>query len=809
MDLTAPETTIDDSPAAESNDTTPSFEFSGTDNHSADADLTFECSVDGAAFASCTSPADYTLAEGAHTFAVRATDEAGNTDATPAQFSWIIDLTEPNTTITDGPDDPTNSTSASFDFTATDPDSGGVSSGVAGSECRLDSSSPADWVACSSGVTYTSLGEGSHTFEVRSTDQAGNLETTPDSFTWFVDLTAPETTIDDSPAAESNDTTPSFEFSGTDNHSADADLTFECSVDGAAFASCTSPADYTLAEGAHTFAVRATDEAGNTDATPAQFSWIIDLTEPNTTITDGPDDPTNSTSASFDFTATDPDSGGVSSGVAGSECRLDSSSPADWVACSSGVTYTSLGEGSHTFEVRSTDQAGNLETTPDSFTWFVDLTAPETTIDDSPAAESNDTTPSFEFSGTDNHSADADLTFECSVDGAAFASCTSPADYTLAEGAHTFAVRATDEAGNTDATPAQFSWIIDLTEPNTTITDGPDDPTNSTSASFDFTATDPDSGGVSSGVAGSECRLDSSSPADWVACSSGVTYTSLGEGSHTFEVRSTDQAGNLETTPDSFTWLIDVTDPAVAITFPAHGGAYSELSWNAGCAPLAGDFCGTASDGGSGLESVEVSVYRAATDKFWDGTSFSSDDEIFSSVGTASPWDEAFPFANFPSTGSYTIHVVATDEASNASDASATFQINRYSLDFLPPIDDSTTGNIAINTGKNGRVIPVKVRVFLEGVNQSSAQIAEGRLTISVNKVVCGSAAVVDGVEQYADAGASNANTNAFRPTSDHWIYNLDTKALGLTTNQCYRLDVYLDGVRISTQEFAIFKPVK
>ena len=61
----------------------------------------------------------------------------------------------------------------------------------------------------------------------------------------------------------------------------------------------------------------------------------------------------------------------------------------------------------------------------------------------------------------------------------------------------------------------------------------------------------------------------------------------------------------------------------------------------------------------------------------------------------------------------------------------------------------------------------------------------------------------------YADAGASNDNTNDFRATSDHWIYNLDTTGLGLVTNKCYRLDVSLDGIRISTQQFAVFKPTK
>ena len=117
--------------------------------------------------------------------------------------------------------------------------------------------------------------------------------------------------------------------------------------------------------------------------------------------------------------------------------------------------------------------------------------------------------------------------------------------------------------------------------------------------------------------------------------------------------------------------------------------------------------------------------------------------------------------------------------------------------------------NVVVNTGKNGRVIPVKVNVYLEGTNQSSGQIAEGRLTISVNLVTCGSSAATDGIELYADAGASNGNTNQFRATGDSWIYNLDTKALGLVTTKCYRLDVYLDGAKISTQQFAVFQPTK
>ena len=295
-------------------------------------------------------------------------------------------------------------------------------------------------------------------------------------------------------------------------------------------------------------------------------------------------------------------------------------------------------------------------------------------------------------------------------------------------------------------------------------------------------------------------------------------YTSLSDGSHTFKVRAVDNAGNIESTPATYTWLIDTVAPNVVIAHPATGGAYSEASWDTGCSTPAGDFCGSASDAGSGLALVQVSIYRASTNRWWDWTtqSFTATTEQMSMVTvTAGSWNKAFSFANFPTTGSYTIHARATDLATNVSDAYSTFTINRFSLVYHSPIDGSTNTNVVINTGKNGRVIPVKINVYLEGVNQSSAQIAEGLLTININPVTCGSSAVVDSVELYADAGQSNGSTNEFRANADGWIYNLDTRALNLVTNQCYRLDVYLKSsptspaVRISTQQFAIFKPVK
>jgi hypothetical protein len=90
------------------------------------------------------------------------------------------------------------------------------------------------------------------------------------------------------------------------------------------------------------------------------------------------------------------------------------------------------------------------------YTWTIDQTAPETVISNGPASSASSTSASFAFT-----SPEPGANFQCALDGAAFAACTSPWAYSgLALGSHSFQVRAVDAAGNTDATPATYPWTI-------------------------------------------------------------------------------------------------------------------------------------------------------------------------------------------------------------------------------------------------------------------------------------------------------------------------------------------------------------
>ncbi len=568
VDTAPPNTTIDSGPSGTVTSRSATFTFSSTD-----ATATFECNVDGAGFSGCSSPKGYgSLADGSHSFSVRARDPVGNVDPSPPLRSWTVAATPPDTSITSGPSGTVTSKSASFSFTS----SGGTSF-----ECNLDGGS---FSTCSSPQSYSSLGDGQHTFSVRAKDANGLLDPTPASRSWTIDTTAPDTTLSGGPAQGStvSATSATFSFSSTDGTA-----TFECSLEGGAFASCTSPRTVSsLGNGSHTFSVRARDPVGNVDATPPSRTWTVDTTAPDTTLSGGPAEGStvSATSATFSFSSTD--------GTATFECKLDSAS---FAACTSPDTVSGLRDGSHTFSVRARDPAGNVDASPPSRTWTVDAIAPDTTLSGGPSGTVSATSATFSFSSTDGTA-----TFECKLDSASFAACASPVTVSgLGDGSHTFSVRAHDPVGNIDATPTSRTWTVDTTAPDTTLSGGPSGVVSATSATFSFSSTD--------GTATFECSLDGGA---FGTCTSPRTVSGLKDGSHTFSVRAHDPAGNVDATPSSLTWTIDTVAPTLVV--PANG-VTAEANGPTGSKV---NFTVTGSDGSNALLPNQITCVPASGSLF-------------------------------------------------------------------------------------------------------------------------------------------------------------------------------------------------
>jgi len=135
---------------------------------------------------------------------------------------------------------------------------------------------------CSEAGTVTVAGSGSSSggSQPNTTSATSPTTTTTPTTPTPTTPTPPDTAITSAPGSLVNTTTAVFDFTSNT-----AGSTFQCSLDGAPWASCTSPQTYTnLAAGAHTFEARA-DSDGTVDPTPAQATWTIDTTPPVVTLT--------------------------------------------------------------------------------------------------------------------------------------------------------------------------------------------------------------------------------------------------------------------------------------------------------------------------------------------------------------------------------------------------------------------------------------------------------------------------------------------------------------------------------------------
>ena len=360
---------------------------------------------------------------------------------------------------------------------------------AAGVTLELEGGTTAD--ATIAHITFTALSEGVTQVVFRpdvddiqctwlaDTDGHEILPTKVNSQTIVIDGTKPVPTIAAEPASWFNQTVqPSLTltFSASDNLSGIAG--YELSIDGGTWFPATSPYVHDVsgfADGTHTAAVRATDNAGNQEEATTNF--YLDKTAPTGLTVSASSDWTAATTIGVTFGADC-----SFSGAAKWELQVDATG---WVEVTGGATggthvlnIAGLSDGPHTVGLQVTDNAGNVAVAPSPATINVDHTVPTDLVVSASSDWTNAATLDVTFSADCSVSGAAK--WELQVDATGWVEVTGGATggthvlniAGLSDGPHTVGLQVTDNAGNVAVAPSPATINVDHTLPSIAITSG-------------------------------------------------------------------------------------------------------------------------------------------------------------------------------------------------------------------------------------------------------------------------------------------------------------------------------------------------
>ncbi|RMH57425.1 MAG: T9SS C-terminal target domain-containing protein, partial [Candidatus Hydrogenedentota bacterium] len=568
-------TLVSPADSAATNDTTPAFSWTGdADTYSfqlstvADFSSIAESTVTASsAFTASEHPAD------TYYWRVIASDAAGNVETSPARSLFIdTEITVTAATPADGVD--TNVTPPTFTWTGT-----ADTYRIQISRLNDFSSITVETVTAATVFTPSSpLGEDTYYWRVGAWDRAGNAETTA-ARSFHIDTSVAVALV--SPAAffQSNDTTPTFTWSG------DADTfilqvstvsDFSALFDSTTTAMTTFTATQYYPQDTYYWRVGGMDRLGNADTTAARILFIdtgliINLLSPADSTA------TNDTTPTFQWSGNGDTFLFQISRVAAFTSLFDSFTSTTADSYTPVVPYP---EDTYYWRVATRDNSGNQDTTVSRILW-IDTTPPAAAVLVSPAdsAATNDPMPTFTWTANAETSV-IEVSTSPAFASLAFVETTTATTATptsrLPQDTYSWRVHTIDAAGNRTAATTVRTLFIDTSISVALSAPADNALTNDSTPTFTWTGdadtytieitTDPAFGSINdSAILAATTHTAAPLPAD--------TYF--------WRVRATDRAGN-NATSSTRTLVID-TGVSVSLSSPADSSATNDstptFSW--------------------------------------------------------------------------------------------------------------------------------------------------------------------------------------------------------------------------------------
>ncbi len=490
------------------------------------------------------------LSEGIHNIRVIGKDENGNLqDINQAtEIHFIIDKTPPIATLLRTPEIVTSSKEIAVMV-------GGLD--VTTYRYRINSEPWSNVISINAPIIRKNLLNGNYRLEVKGIDDAGNEQINPTIFEWRI-IAGSAIQILSKPERYTRIRNATFVISGQDIYF------YKYSVNNqpwSSYISIDQPiALNNLTDGDYNIKIVGAIIPGNTstETEEIEYTWTVDTVPPICTLTNLPANPTNKQKTAI-----------VVSSLAGDVVAYRYKLYKNGIEQELSGTYSvnqllelsSLPEGNYTIKVMGIDAAGNMQSAVNAteYSWKVDITPPKVVLYNLPQPNTNINIIDIGIGPAEVVS--YKYCFNTTVWSQEINSTINIIRTNLNDGVYTLSVIGKDLAGNWQSFQAatQHIWEIDTTPPEVVLLNKPPAVTNMQSASFVI-------GGV--GVIKYKYKYNGS---NWSQEYDRIQYPSidlndLGEGYHTIQVVGCDKAGNWQTTPTEYTWLINTSLPTAILS---------------------------------------------------------------------------------------------------------------------------------------------------------------------------------------------------------------------------------------------------